>query len=56
MAKIKKIIVNYPEQTKGMEEIQDKAMEILATSIVKKNPPEVVEKIIEKLKEDKSYG
>ncbi|HCL4438463.1 TPA: hypothetical protein N2D87_003680 [Clostridium botulinum] len=56
MAKIKKIIVNYPKDPKVMEEIQDKSMEILARSIVKKNPPEVIEKIIEKLEKDKGYG
>ncbi len=39
-----------------MGQIQDKEIEILAKSIVKKNPPEVVEKIIEKLEADKSYG
>ncbi|MCR1177768.1 hypothetical protein NE167_11820 [Clostridium botulinum] len=56
MVKIKKIIVNYPEDPKVMEELQDRAMGILARALVKKLPPEVIEKIIERLEEDKIYG
>ncbi|EQC1536709.1 hypothetical protein [Clostridium botulinum] len=51
MAKIKKIIVNYPEDPKVMKEIQDEAMKILARALVKKHPPEVIEEIIKKLEE-----
>ncbi|WP_169990734.1 hypothetical protein [Clostridium botulinum] len=56
MVKIKKIIVNYPEDPKVMEELQDRTMGILARALVKKLPPEIIEKIIEELEENKSYS
>lgn len=49
MAKILKVTVNYPQDPKDIEELQDKAMSILAKSIVRKLPPKAVNELIQKL-------
>lgn len=51
LAKIKKITVNYPDDPKVLEELQNRAMNMLAKVLVKKHPPEVIESIINKLQE-----
>lgn len=49
MAKIKKVTVNYPEDPDTLKEIQDKAMNILARSIIKELPPAAVKELIKRL-------
>lgn len=49
MAKILKVTVNYPQDPKDLEELQDKAMSILAKSIIRKLPPQAVNELIKKL-------
>jgi len=49
LAKILKITVNYPEDQKDIEKLQDRAMNILARSIVKELPPYAVKELIKRL-------
>ena len=51
MIKIKKIIVNYPEDPKDMEKLQDTAMAILAKSIIKELSPVEVKELIKRLQD-----
>ncbi|MCD3215872.1 hypothetical protein G8S55_01235 [Clostridium botulinum C] len=51
MAKILKVTVNYPQDPKDLKELQDKAMNILARSIVRELPPVAVQELIKKLQE-----
>ncbi|KEH90585.1 hypothetical protein [Clostridium botulinum] len=51
MTKIKKIIVNYPEDPKDMEKLQDTAMAILAKSIIKELSPVEVKELIKRLQD-----
>ncbi|KEH91641.1 hypothetical protein Z962_p0015 (plasmid) [Clostridium botulinum C/D str. BKT12695] len=52
MTKIKKIIVNYPEDPKDMEKLQDTAMAILAKSIIKELSPVEVKELIKRLQDN----